>query len=426
MTPLLLLMTACADKGDDTGGLSAGFTPEQRARVVQMSPVPAPPPDLTNAVADSPAAARLGQFIFFDERFSGDGQVSCATCHDPELGFADGLPFSQAIGTTGRHAPTVLNTVHNRWMFWDGRADSHWAQALGPLEHPVEHGGSRLQFAHVVSGDEGLRGAYEAVFGALPELSDGERFPRAGAPLPEQPSHPFNQAWEGMSAADQQAINRVFSNTGKAIAAYERLLVTGTAPIDDFVLALTQGDEDGLAVLSEDARAGLELFVGDAGCHLCHSGPLLTDLEFHNIGLPDEGATEGLDVGRYEGIPAVLADPFNGVGAFSDDPTGLAETRLAYLNQTPDNYGEFKTPGLRDVALTAPFMHDGRFETLTDVVQHYNQANTEPPVGHREEIVLPLELSDAQVAQLVAFLEEGLSGPPLDSSLLSQPSSPGE
>ncbi|MCB9797160.1 MAG: cytochrome-c peroxidase, partial [Alphaproteobacteria bacterium] len=366
---MLLLLLACADAPVDSAAFDPGLGAAELRRALSMSPRPEIPADPTNAWADDPAAARLGQALFYDARLSGNGEVSCSSCHQPEHGFADPLALSEGVGTTGRNAPHALDTAWNRWFFWDGRADSHWAQALGPMESAVEHGGSRLQYAHVVYDDPELAAAYTAVFGPLPALDDAERFPAAGRPVPEQPSHPWNVAWEGMAEADQDAVTEVFVRMGKAIAAYERLLITGPAPIDAYVEALEAEDSAGLEVLSPPARRGLALFVGDAGCHFCHAGAGFSDLEFHNIGLPDDGGA--IDPGRYEGIGLLLENEFNGASRWSDDPEAGGAT-LEHLVQGTETLGQFKTPGLRAVAWTAPFMQDGRFETLREVVEHYN------------------------------------------------------
>ena len=145
------------------------------ARVLRMSPLPPPPPDPTNAHADDLAAARLGQALFYDERLSKNGDVSCATCHQPDRAFTDGQAQGRAMARVDRNTPTVINSAHNRWFFWDGRSDSAWAQALGPLEDPREHGGSRLQFGHVIDRDPRLRELYVEVFGSWPALSDGSK-----------------------------------------------------------------------------------------------------------------------------------------------------------------------------------------------------------------------------------------------------------
>lgn len=408
---LLSLTLACAQPE----GVS--FSAAELRRLLSASPLPEPPADPTNAVADDPLAAATGQALFFDARLSANGEVSCSTCHDPEHGFSDDNRLSEGIGTTGRHAPSAMNSVYYRWMFWDGRADSHWCQALGPLESPVEHGATRAGLAHILYDDPEYNTAYTQLFGPLPDLSDTDRFPAQARPVADDPTNPQDIAWQAMDPSDQEAVNQIFANLGKMVAAYERLLVSGPSPFDDFAADLREGREP---TLDESAQRGAKLFFGDAQCHLCHSGPVFSDFEFHNIGL---GLREGLsedDEGRYAGITSLWANPFNAAGAYSDAPTGEAAERLERIAQTDEQLGQFKTPSLRDVALFPPYMHGGHFMTLEEVVHHYNQLDERPMVGHRDEFLLPLDLDMDQVLDIVAFLES-LSGEPLDDALLAAP-----
>lgn len=412
-----LLLTACA------GSVLDEFTADEVERVGRHWPSPAPPPDPTNAVAELPEAAALGQFLYFDTRLSGNGEVACATCHDPELGFADGLRLAEGIGTAGRGAPTVLDTVYNRWFFWDGRADSHWAQAMGPLENPVEHGTTRLEVAHLVAADAELSAAYESIYGPLPDLSDPVRFPAAGRPSGD-PSDPMEQAWSSMQAADQEAITRLFVNLAKAIAAYERLIVSGEAPFDRFAAALLgQGPPEDLEVLSPSARLGLRVFLEPDGCAECHAGPLFADLEFHNLQMANRDWHRDDDWGRFDGVPEVLANPFNGLGPYSDDTTQEANEPLLFLVQTSEQIGQFKTPSLRNVTRTAPYMHAGQFDTLEQVVDFYSELEEQGSIGHREEFVVPRQFTHEERQGLLDFLA-ALEGPLPEASLLATPPSP--
>ena len=424
LIPWFALSTACTGDGDDSsvGGDDSGTPAAPNPRILALSPLPPPPADPTNRVAEDPDAAWLGRFLYFDTRLSGTGTFSCATCHDPSKGFTDGLPFSEAAGTTARHAPTVLNSVYNAWFFWDGRADSHWAQALGPIENPAEQDSSRLAVAHLVADDPELSVAYAQVFGALPDLSDGARFPPTGRPLPLDPTHPDNLAWEGMTPADQDLVNQVFANVGKAIAAYERLLIRGNAPFDTYVEGLREDDPEKLAALSPEAVQGLDLYLGEGKCFFCHTGPNFSTGSFANIGLAWVPGLQPDDIGRFQGITALLADPFNGLGAYSDDPEAV-EDKVGHLVQGAEQVGQFKIASLRNVAETAPYMHGGQFATLTDVVGYYSRLDQTPEWGHREDLMVPLEWDDQQIAAVVAFLES-LTGEPLDPELTTAPASP--
>ncbi|MFT5679144.1 MAG: cytochrome c peroxidase [Myxococcota bacterium] len=420
----LLILFACSGSPDtgDTAEQTGRFTNEELAILASLTPLPAIPADPTNAVADDEDAAHFGRWLYFDDRFSDNGAVSCATCHEPTLGFGDGLALSEGLSTTGRHAPSIFNTVYNRWMFWDGRCDSHWCQALGPIEDPGEMDFTRLQVAHLLANDADLSAAYAAVFTTLPDLSDAERFPPAGRPM-EDITDPLHIAWDGMAAEDQTTINTIFANVGKAIAAYERLIVTGPAPADDYIDTLvSQGEDAASGLLSEEAQRGLEVFVGEGNCHFCHAGANYSNNEFHNIGLGPRDWLRPEDTGRFDGITALLESPFNGTGPYSDDPAS-AEITLNFLAQTPEQLGQFKVPSLRNVASHPPYMHGGHFESLTEVVTFYNELDEEPDWGHREDLMVPLELDEAGVADVVAFLE-ALSGPGPAEVLLSAPDSP--
>lgn len=400
------------------------FDARQLRRIARLSPLGPPPPSPTNRFADDPRARALGHFLFFDPRLSSSGEVSCATCHVPELGFSDGKPLAEGLERGTRHTPTLWNVAYQRWFFWDGRADSLWSQALGPLENPLEMGTNRLAIAHLLNGDASLREAYEALFGDLPRLEDRSRFPEHGRPLPGSTDDPQNRAWAGMQAADQEAVDRVFANVGKALEAYERELVRRDSPFDRFAARILAGDPEPDDSLSVAAQQGLELFLGRGRCTLCHVGPNLTDREFHNTSAPSLPGGDEADPGRYRGSQLVVSSPFNAASPFSDAPDGTAAQRVASLRQTSESWGEFKTPSLRNLADHAPYMHQGQFASLEDVVRFYS--TLEGSTGrshHQEQILVPLRLNNVEMAALVAFLDS-LSGTPIDPIWLSAPNSP--
>ncbi len=398
----MLLLLACAPALDEAEWQVIGT----------LSPMPVAPADPTNLVADADDAAELGHLLFFEERFSANEAVSCATCHSPTTGFADAERLGEGIAQVGKNTPTVLNTAWNRWFFWDGRADTAWMQALGPLEDPREHGANRVALIRVVATDSALSVAYTAIFGALPPMTDA-RFPPDARPVPDPVDDPQNVAWEAMSAEDQSLINLHFANIGKAIAAYERRLARVDAPFDRFAA----GDP---AALSPAAQRGLALFVGEGRCTLCHSGPELSDREFHNLALDTRGWLDPApDYGRYTGIFDVIESPFNGAGVYSDDPV-VGAAKLNYIALTDEQIGQHKTPSLRNVALTAPYMDGGHFAGLEDVLGFYSTLGEEGGEGHREDILQPLDLSAGDVADLTAFLES-LTGAPPDARWTDPP-----
>jgi len=388
------------------------FSAEELRRIEQHSPLPAPPPDPANGMADRREAALLGQRLFFEPRLSASGRTSCATCHDPARGWSNGRPLAVGERETRRHVPTLWNVAYGRWFFWDGRADSLWSQALAALESELDLASNRLRIAHTIHGDRDLRAAYEGVFGPLPDLSGGGRFPADGRPDPDHPQGPLDRSWSAMSEADRQATNQVFVNLGKALAAYQRRLISRNSPFDRFASGLRQGNRAALASLPPPAQRGLKLFVGRAGCWLCHSGPNFSDGEFHRLGVPESASFS--DLARLRGIQLLLRNPFNGLGSWSEAPAA-SPTRFLPRDEH-HGFNEFKTPTLRNVADTAPYMHNGRLATLEDVVRFYSTQAGAPSSPPAEKIVRPLHLSSGEIADLVSFLKS-LTGEPLDPAL---------
>ena len=372
-------------------------------RSLWIGSLPPLPPDPSNAVADDPRAVDLGQRLFFDKRFSTNGEVACATCHQPARKFTDGLPLAKAVGTTARHTPSIVGVAYSPWFYWDGRRDSQWSQALTPLEAAPEHGGTRSQYVHLIDEDPEYRAAYESIFGPLPDFSDRERFPDVAGPVDNPDAL---AAWAAMAAADQTAINEAFANIGKAIAAYERKIMPGPSRFDSYVEALLANDTESMqSALTPEEVAGLRLFL-QSNCTRCHNGPLFTNNGFHNIGIPS-GENMPLDFGRITAVQKVVEHEFNCLGPYSDaDPSDCVELRFVKTlgEELP---AAFKVPSLRNVGDTAPYMHTGQFATLRDVLNHYNEAK-DGPLGHSD--LEPLNLSDEALNQLAAFLRS-LSGP---------------
>jgi cytochrome c peroxidase len=300
-----------------------------------LDPVPIPAGN-----PQTPEKVALGRMLFFDPRLSGDGTVSCASCHNPKLGWSNGLSFAFGIrGQTGRRsAPTVLNAAYSDTLFWDGRAPSLEEQAKGPIANPIEMGATYKQVTDALKAVPAYVARFEAAFGT-PEVT----------------------------------IDRVV----RAIAAFERTLVSGNSPFDRYKYG---GDS---AALTAAQVRGMALFKDKAGpnCAKCHRfddfAADFTDFRFHNVGI-------GTD----------HPDPDPGREAV----TGRAEDR-----------GRFRTPTLRNVALTAPYMHDGRFATLEQVVDYY--ANGAQPNPNLDPEIHRFTLTERDKADLLAFLE-ALTGDP--------------
>jgi cytochrome c peroxidase len=359
---------------------------------MRLSELPPEPKDSSNAYESSPRAAALGQRIFFDRRFSGNGAVSCASCHQPQRQFQDGQPLGLGLGAGSRRTMPVVAAGYSPFLFWDGRKDSLWSQALGPLEDPAEHGGNRLAYAHLLKAH--YRTEYEAVFGAMPDLG---RLPKEASPL----GTPAQRAiWSGMGEDARREVSRVFANMGKALAAYQKTLRHGESRLDGYVEGVVRRDAQALTQLNAQEKNGLRLFLGKGQCVTCHNGPLLTDQHFHNTGVPSRKPGQP-DPGRRAGIAKVRDDEFNCLGRFSDARPEQCE-ELRFLAADDDAMASaFKTPGLRNVALRAPYMHAGQFVSLAEVVRHYGRA-PQAAAGHSE--LKPVGLSESEVEDLVAFL----------------------
>lgn len=351
-------------------------------------------PDPSNRYGDDARAAELGRELFFDTRFSGDGKVSCASCHAPDRDFQDGKPFGEGVGTTARRTMPITGTARSPWQFWDGRSDSQWSQALGPLESAVEHGGTRTQYARIVA--EHYRTQYEAVFGALPAMNG---LPASAGPVVDTAAH---AAWVRMPEVRRDEISRVYANIGKAIAAYERRIEYGPSRFDRYAEAEVAGrqhtEDDNFTT---DEEAGLRLFIGKGNCVNCHNGALFSDDHFHNTGVPAPSSALPADSGRAVGVRQVLAGEFNCTSKYSDAKPGDCEELTFAVTSGPELVRAYKTPSLRGLAARAPYMHAGQFTSLERVVAHYNAA-PRAPFGHSE--LKPLNLSPAEQAHLVAFL----------------------
>jgi cytochrome c peroxidase len=428
------------------------------------SPLP-PPADASNAVADDPRAAALGQALFFDPGFSGrlldsdngapdnmegfvhnslgfqgeSGRVSCASCHVPGDGFSDTRTVHQQIslaaGWTNRRTPSVLDVGHASLVMWDGRFDSLQRQVLGVIESPLEANSSRLYFAQEIA--RRYAAPYEELFGSDPRVVLGEDYPQlAGdttgcqlelssfttpdATCSEGTLHgvPGDGAeYDSLTDEQKRTVTRIAMNAGKAIAAYERLLSCGTSRFDAFF----RGDED---ALDESEQRGAALFVGKAGCVSCHSGPFFSDQQFHNVGLPPAMVATAFllgvdDPGAMLGLETVMTDPLNVAGEFSDGDDGRLPKSVA-----PEMLGAFRTPMLRCVSRRPSFMHIASLRSLREVVEFFNEggqpdgAATPGVVGHDE--LEPLGLTEPQIDDLVAFLE-ALDGEGPPAALLTDP-----
>lgn len=374
---------------------------------LRLSELPVAAADPSNAVQASTAAAALGKKLFFDARFSRNQAVACASCHDPAKQFQDGKPVGEGLGMGSRRSMPVVGAGHSPWLFWDGRKDSLWSQALGPLEDPLEHGGNRLRYARLLRTH--YREDYSALFGSLPDLDNLPTDASPAGTIEEQ------TAWAHMTPAQRNAVSRVFANMGKAIAAYEHTLQYEPSRLDRYIETVLSGNERSSVTVTAQEVRGLRLFIGKGQCVSCHNGPLLTDQQFHNTGVP-ERSVHRIDHGRADAVAKLRSDEFNCLGPYSDARPEQCQ-ELRFLAEDSLFEGAFRTPGLRGVATRPPYMHAGQFVSLEEVVRHYVEAprstvgrselspSRHPAVGEaRMKHRLPIRLSSAEQQDLVAFL----------------------
>jgi len=332
-----------------------------------LPPVPIPSDNL-----QSPEKIALGQKLFHDKHFSADGTVSCSTCHDDGKAFTDS-PLKTSRGISGqfgtRNAPTVVNAAYFHTLFWDGRASSLEDQSGNPPLNPIEMGLKSFDpFLSYLRGDAAYAEAFKKVFGV-----------------------------EGPGLT--------IDFVKKAIASYERTLVSGDSPFDRWYF----GHEAN--AVSESAKRGLEVFVGQGRCVSCHvieqNQALFTDNRFHNI---------GVGINKIQPEVPKFADEFQRARAAGADvdKSVLTDPKVSELGRFAvtthfDEIGAFKTSTLRNVAVTGPYMHDGSLRTLKDVVKHYNDGGKspgDPSVNpYLSGGIRPLNLSDQQQEDLIAFME---------------------
>ena len=379
------LLAQLGGAADDRGFLIS-FSDEEVRRILQHGPWPPPPArDPSNRVSGNPEAIALGERLFFDPRLSATGMMSCATCHVPEKGWTDGRKLAVGLAEVDRNTPTVQNLRLHRWFGWDGANDNLWSQSVRPMLDAREMGATERHVAGLIRNDADLACRHEKAFGGPP------------------------------SPADDEA---VLVNAGKALAAFQETLITGRTPFDEFRDALARGDREAAARYSEDAQRGLRIFVGRGNCSLCHFGPNFTHGEFHEIGIPVFKKGGGVDWGRYEGIKRLRASRFNLLGAYNDNPKQAPGTSTRHVALIPQAFEQFKVPSLRNVALTAPYMHNGHLATLADVVRHYSEIDPTllhmahmyfdplvPDAVPTDTLLKPLKLTSQQISYVVAFLE---------------------
>ncbi|HEY7544222.1 MAG TPA: cytochrome-c peroxidase [Blastocatellia bacterium] len=329
---------------------------------------PAIPADLWEMLIpkDNPmteAKVALGRDLYFDKRLSLDDSVSCATCHDPKTAFAQSTSVAEGVGAKkgARNSPTVLNAMFNVEQFWDGRAKSLEEQAKGPLINPIEM----------------AMPSHEAVVSKLKKIPEyAKRFQEVFA-------HPIN-----------------IDDIARAIAAFERTQLSGDSAFDRF----NAGDR---AALGEEAQRGFELFKGKARCVTCHefnaSSPFFTDFKYHNIGIGMKASANFEQLARQVQQMAqsgkLTAEALDKLSLAE----GFSELGRFLVTRQPKDIGAFKTPTLRDIELTAPYMHDGSMKTLRETIEFYNKGGEGNP--NLDGGIRKLDLTEQEISDIEAFLK---------------------
>ena len=353
-------------------GVLAGTAPAQSQKSSAVGPLPPVPVPRDNPM--SPAKVELGRLLFFDPRLSGDASTSCASCHNPEAGWGDGSDVSRGYPGTQhwRNSQTVLNAAHYTKLFWAGEVTSLEGQAEAAATGNVAGNGDPIMM------EERLR--------QIPE---------------------YVQRFKAVFGTDRPLIGDVW----KAIAAFERTLVSSPDQVtfDRFA----KGDA---RALGEEAKRGLALFQGKAGCIQCHSGPLASDENYHNLGVPKNPAFE-------EDPLRQITLRFQHYSRGVPEPLYRAADRdlgLYYTTKRDEDKGKFRTPTLRELKYTAPYMHNGAFFTLEEVVDFYDQDGGQDP--GKSPLLRPLRLSVQDKKDLVAFLLSLSSDKPI---VVPRPALPG-
>ena len=369
---VIACLAAVPARADD-GPARPALTDDLKAAILRHGPWPPPlTPDPSNRVSGNRHAVAFGETLFSEPRFSANAAISCATCHIADAGFTDGVPTAHGLEPGTRNTLALFNLRFQRWFGWDGSNDNLWAQSIRPILAADEMGLDAGGVKALVSTDAGLGASYRTVFGNEPSQDDAER---------------------------------VLVNVAKALAAYQETLVTGRIAFDRFRDAVAAGDRQAADGYPADALRGLALFLGKGKCAFCHSGPAFTNGEFHDAGVPYFIAPGVVDKGRIEGIAKLKASPYTLDGEHSDDAEKRGAWKVRHVKRQHRNFGEFRVPSLRNLTATAPYMHNGSHATLEAVVRHYSEIDTERLHADGERILRPLDLSDGEVADLVAFLE---------------------
>jgi len=350
--------------------------------------------DPSNKYTNNASAIELGRALFNDKRMSSNGKVSCSSCHIEEHAFTDNKKIALGLRAGFRNTSTLFNVAFQEWFFADGLKDSLWAQALSSIENPNEQNFTRVEVMQLIMRDKDYREQYIQTFKeTLPKTTELEVLPMKAGPNAKLDDV---IQWKKLNKQQRHQINLIFSNIGKAIASYVATIRSKQTRFDRFIGAIDTHAQS--KILSESEKRGLRLFMSqDSGCTNCHSGPIFSNKSFHNI----ETGIPGIDNGRSEIIDSVIRDEFNCLSKYSDAHNDECK-ELKYVNRNKHQLsGTYKTSSLRGIAKTAPYMHDGRFATLNEVIDHYVKVSQKKP---KHNDLSPLSFTEQQKTDLVNFL----------------------
>jgi cytochrome c peroxidase len=351
------------------------FDQAEIEKIVALGPWPPPVVhDASNRASGNVDAIELGRRLFTDARLSPVGYIACVTCHQPDRGWTDRKQRAHGLGDVDRNTQPLTNLAQQRWFGWGGASDTIWMASIRPILDPREIDSNPAHVRRVYVRVPEYACLYRRAFGVDP-IDGGE--------------------------SDEAVLVR----TAKALAAFTETLATGRTPFDAFRDAVARGQPPSATGYSPSAQRGLKIFVGLGNCVACHRGPNFSDGSFHDTGVPWFVAQRRADPGRREGIAKVQSSRFNRAGHYSDDahPAGAAATRAVAPDENAG--GAFRTPSLRNVADTAPYMHNGSLDTLRDVVGHYARVEPQRLRGDARHHLRRLALSAAQTDDLIAFLD---------------------
>jgi len=366
---IALLAVSVAGASDTT---LAVLSAADLAKVISFGPWPAPAAataDSSNRVSGNPDAIDLGRRLFFDPRMSPIGYVACVSCHQPDRAWSDGKPRAHGVADLMRNTISLANLRLQRWYGWGGTGDSLWQQSIRPILDPREVDSNLGQVRRLFVRDPELACAYRKVFGS------------------------------GATAARSED-ETVLVNVAKALAAFIETLNTARTPFDDFRDALARNDFTAAARYPVAAARGLRVFVNAGHCADCHDGANFSDGDFHAVAPPRRDVSLAPDAGQLEGIESLRASRFNLLGRYNDGDAAVNASATRQLRLDDRARARIRTPSLRNVAVTAPYLHDGRAATLREAIQH----GIDSPGGAEHDGKQRRTLSARETDDLLAFL----------------------